>query len=380
MNQPAAALQIFKAGTHVAEDGNSYTFTEDDVQQIAQTYSVDLHEAPIVVGHPKADLPAYGWGKALECRDGVLFAQPHQVDPDFASMVNKGRFKKISASIFLPNTPGNPTPGKFYLRHIGFLGAQPPAVKGLKSASFADGEEAVCFSQPLARLGWTLGSLLQSLRDYLIDRDGLETADKLIPQWQIREVTESTREPDDRAGLSPTSFAAPTDETTTETPMSQQTPEQIAQREQEIQTQTAALDTREKALAAREEAARREDAASFAEALVTEGKLLPRQKAGVVELLLAMPAGGQALNFAEGDNQVSKSADQVLRELLTAMPKAIDFSEKSGDQDVESPANFSAPLGSTVSPDRAVLFNKAKAYQLQHPGASWADAVAAVGG
>ncbi|WP_444811068.1 hypothetical protein ACT6SE_22105 [Stenotrophomonas sp. LC732] len=380
MNQPAAALQIFKAGTHVAEDGNSYTFTEEDVQQIAQTYSVDLHEAPIVVGHPKADLPAYGWGKALECRDGVLFAQPHQVDPDFASMVNKGRFKKISASIFLPNTPGNPTPGKFYLRHIGFLGAQPPAVKGLKFASFADGEEAVCFSQPLARLGWTFGSLLQSLRDYLIDRDGLETADKIIPQWQIREVTESTREPDDSAGLSPTSFAAPIDETTSENPMSQQTPEQIAQREQEIQAQTAALDTREKALAAREEAARREDAASFAETLVTEGKLLPRQKAGVVELLLALPAGGQALNFAEGDNQVSKPAEQVLRELLTAMPKAIDFSEKSGDQGVESPANFSAPLGSTVSPDRAVLFNKAKAHQLQHPGTSWADAVAAVGG
>lgn len=162
--------------------------------------------------------------------------------------------------------------------------------------------------------------------------------------------------------------------------MSQQTPEQIAQREQEIQAQNAALDTREKALAAREEAARREDAASFAETLVTEGKLLPRQKPGVVELLLAMPAGGQALNFAEGDNQVSKPADQVLRELLTAMPKAIDFSEKSGDQGVESPVNFSAPLGSTVSPDRAVLFNKAKAYQLQHPGASWADAVAAVGG
>jgi hypothetical protein len=30
-----------------------------------------------------------------------------------------------------------------YLRHVGFFGAQPPAVKGPKSASFADGEQRV---------------------------------------------------------------------------------------------------------------------------------------------------------------------------------------------------------------------------------------------
>ncbi|MBH1817719.1 hypothetical protein I5W15_05090 [Stenotrophomonas maltophilia] len=383
MNQPAAALEIFKAGTHVAEDGRSFTFSEADVQQIAQTYSVDLHEAPIVVGHPKADLPAYGWGKSLECRDGVLFAEPHQVDPDFAGMVNKGRFKKISASIFLPDTPGNPTPGKFYLRHIGFLGAQPPAVKGLKSASFSEGEEAVCFSQPLARLGWTLSSLLQSMRDYLIDRDGLETADKLIPQWQIREVTESTRDPDERVGAPSTAFAEPTDERTTEIQMSQQNQEQIAQRQQELDNQTAALEAREKALAAREAVARREDATNFAEGLVNDGKLLPRQKAGVVELLLALPVGGQPLNFAEGEAQVSKPAEAVLRELLSSLPKTMDFSEKSGGglPDTSAPADFATPGGGLqVDAAGMELHRKAVAYQQTNPGVKYLDAVKAVGG
>ena len=37
-----------------------------------------------------------------------------------------------------PDHPSNPVPNAYYLRHVGFLGAQPPAVKGLGEARFAD--------------------------------------------------------------------------------------------------------------------------------------------------------------------------------------------------------------------------------------------------
>jgi len=52
-------------------------------------------------------------------------------------MVNKGRYKKISASFYSPNYPFNPAPGSYYLKHVGFLGAVPPAVKGLGDARFS---------------------------------------------------------------------------------------------------------------------------------------------------------------------------------------------------------------------------------------------------
>ena len=42
-----------------------------------------------------------------------------------------------------------------------------------------------------------------------------------------------------------------------------------------------------------------------------------------------MPADSAPLNFAEGDNQVSKPAATVLREFLAGLPKPVDFSEKS---------------------------------------------------
>ncbi|MDL6388248.1 peptidase, partial [Escherichia coli] len=65
------------------------------------------------------------------------------LDPQFAEMVTDGRFKKVSASFYLPDSPSNPKPGVLYLRHVGFLGAQPPSVKGLKQVSFSEQEEGV---------------------------------------------------------------------------------------------------------------------------------------------------------------------------------------------------------------------------------------------
>lgn len=381
-----ASLQIFKAGTHIAEDGRTLTFSEADVQQIADSYDPALHEAPIVVGHPTTDAPAYGWGKALSARNGVLFAEPQQVDADFAGMVNAGRFKKISASIFMPDTPGNPTPGKFYLRHIGFLGAQPPAVKGLKSAAFAeDGAGTACFAMPLSSLGWTLSDLFQRFRDWLIDTDGLETADQVIPQWQIRSIDEATRErpADGNTGEPALSYAEqPHAQTTRETNTMSDNNQaaDFAEQKQQLDARASDLDARQRALDEREKQAKRADAAAFAEGLVKEGKLLPRNQAPIVELLLALPADSAPLNFAEGDSQVSKPAATVLREFLAGLPKAVDFSEKSRDEATGLPASFAAPPGVTVDAGRAETYAKAKAWQQQHPGASWTDAVAAVGG
>jgi hypothetical protein len=152
MANSSKPLQIFRPGRHTAMSGAELAFSESDLAASAAAYNPALSEAPIVVGHPAHDLPAYGWVKSLAFADGGLEAEPDQVDPAFAEMVAAGRFKKISASFYPPESPKNPVPGVFYLRHVGFLGAQPPAVKGLRSPAFADGDEAVTlefdFSEP----------------------------------------------------------------------------------------------------------------------------------------------------------------------------------------------------------------------------------------
>ena len=125
-------IHIFKAGSHTAMSGATLAFSESDLQATARAYDPSKHEAPLVVGHPRADAPAYGWVKSLAYSENGLQAEPDQVDAQFAELVGTGRFKKISASFYPPESSANPVPGVYYLRHVGFLGAQPPAVKGLK--------------------------------------------------------------------------------------------------------------------------------------------------------------------------------------------------------------------------------------------------------
>ena len=123
-----------------------FNFTEIKVSQLAQAvtaYDPGLHEAPAVIGHPKDNAPAYAWVKRLSLEDDILKAELTQIDPEFSEMVQMGRFKKISASFYLEDSPHNPKPGKLYLRHVGFLGAMPPAVKGLRNPEFSENEKGV---------------------------------------------------------------------------------------------------------------------------------------------------------------------------------------------------------------------------------------------
>ena len=59
------SLHIFKPGRQTAMSGATLDFSESDLAACAQAYDPALHEAPLVIGHPKHDGPAYGWVKSL---------------------------------------------------------------------------------------------------------------------------------------------------------------------------------------------------------------------------------------------------------------------------------------------------------------------------
>lgn len=371
--QPSARLQIFRTGTHTSVDGRKLTVTPEMLQEIADSYDPASAEGPLVVGHPQLDHPAYGWVKSLSVDGPVLYAEPHQVEPQFAELVNTGRFKHISACIYQPATPGNPKPGKHYLKHVGFLGAAAPAVKGLRPAQFAEGSDtALEFAAPFGAAGSILGDLFQRLRDRFIETDGVEKADQIIPPWQISSLREMANAD---ASTSP-AFAAPSGPAPETNMTDQAALDTLAL---SLSTRSAELDARDQELKSREAAAARLDAVAFAEQLVTEGKLLPRQKDQVVEILVSLPVE-LAVSFAEGDATVSRPTRDVLRQILTDMPVRIDFNEKSAATTATDAVAFAAPPGTAVDAARLELHQQAVAYQAAHPGTDYRTAVAAVGG
>lgn len=345
------SYEIFRAGTRTDANGNTVTITEADLAAAAQAYDPKVHEAPIVVGHPKADAPAYGWVKSLGVQNGVLTADFAQVDEGFADLVKAGRYKKVSASFYPPTSPNNPKPGVWTLRHVGFLGAQPPAVKGLSAISFAEGEVYVEFAED-AHL--QTASLLSRFRDWFIGRFGLEEADKVLPDWQIEAIKELAAVPQTHAPAEFTeSPPPPENHENKETPMSL---------EQELAAEKAAREAAEKKAAEsqaelkklqdEQNAALRDGAheqnAEFAEGLVKEGRLKPADKDLVVKVLdFAEYPDDVTADFGEGSKKQPLSA--ALRAFFTAvLPKQIQGGEMAKG---ETPSGLAADFAEASDPE-----------------------------
>jgi hypothetical protein len=145
------AIEIFRAGTFRAMNGQEYAFSAQDVSNIAAAFDPTTGPVPVVIGHPKADHPAYAWVKDVYTKGDVLFATLEKVDPQFGELVEAGRYKRISAALYPPEAGDNPAQGHYYLRHVGFLGAAAPAVRGLKSVELAgDESDWIAFGEALS--------------------------------------------------------------------------------------------------------------------------------------------------------------------------------------------------------------------------------------
>lgn len=310
-------IPVFKPGTHTAVDGRKLTFTLENCIDLAESYDPSVSEAPAVIGHPKLTAPAYAWAKSFEVKDGLVYAQLDQINPEFAEAYNAGSYKKRSLSIYLPDSPGNPKPGHYYARHIGFLGAAAPAIKGLPDASFteSDGEQGAAeFSMADEEFDENLISILSNLRDLLIEKEGIVSADLFLPQWRL----ESLRAISDLKQKEKEKMPQPNLDAN------------FAEQQAAIDAKSAELNKREQALLEKEQTNKRAEFAAFADELVKNGKLLPSHKRTVVEVFMAL--GNEPISFAEGDTTVNSSPSDLIKKVLSDRPAFIDFSEKSADQ------------------------------------------------
>lgn len=145
-------IHFFRSGQHITSAGQALAFSERDLAAIAASYDPKTHEAPIVVGHPKTDAPAYGWIEKIIAKADGLHAVTRQVNEKFAELVRQGAYKKVSPGFYPADAKNNPKPGVPYLRHLGFLGAEPPAVKGLAPIEFSEGEDMFFMEEDMIAL------------------------------------------------------------------------------------------------------------------------------------------------------------------------------------------------------------------------------------
>lgn len=125
-------IEVFKSGTHTDAAGNTNEWTDEDLNEIVKMYNEqdnkEKHTAPLVLGHPKDNAPAYGWVESLKKVGNKIIASVTDLSEDIKADVKAGKYKKVSISLYANKL----------LRHVGLLGAVPPAVKGLADVKFND--------------------------------------------------------------------------------------------------------------------------------------------------------------------------------------------------------------------------------------------------
>ena len=321
-------IEIFAAGARTADDGTVHTITEADLAACVAAYDPAVHEAPHTVGHPKHNAPAYGWVSRLAVENGVLrIAENKQVEPQFAELVDAGRVKKRSASFYHPTDPTNPKPGIWYLRHVGWLGAQPPAVKGLKDVVFSEGdaEGAINFSEPV--------TTTQESDD--MSKELQEQLAKV--QADLAAANEATAKAKAEADAANKAAA-------------------------DAKTQAASF-------AEKAKADRKAGFVSFAESQVKGGRLLPKDKDMAVATLEAL-ADAQPVEFSEGSTTTKVSPAQWLQDLIANAKPAVSFGEFAGGQ-------MRSHQHQTQGKTDAEIHAAASAHALEK-GVSYAEALTAV--
>lgn len=343
-------IEIFKGGKQIDSTGKEHD-GDQLIDSAVKTFDEETHRPPLVLGHPRDDSPAYGWVHAVKSErvDGVkrLFADIDPVDA-LKDWVNAKLYQHRSAAFY----------GNGRLRHVGFLGGTPPAVKGLSPLpAFADDSAVIEFSDAF-QMG-LIARVLRRLREYFIEKDGADAADRIVGDWEIEDIgrqpdipepaeTRLYTEPSTKGDTMkfsqfldainlfkkfggkdedidmiapPAVDGPPSGGTFTEADIEAAKKEGADQARQEEAAKFA------EAEAERKKTQRGEQVKKFCEDGVKGGKLAPAWiDMGLAQFMERIAEGNaDAVAFSEGGEE--KTPDAWFREFLEALPKLVDFSE-----------------------------------------------------
>jgi len=330
------ALEILRAGTHRDSQGRTYEFTPDALRQIAESYQPDRHVAPILVTHDESK-PNKGLIGRVWVDGDRLLAEPRQVDPELAEQVNAGRWPRLSAAIYLPDSPANPSPGRYGLRHVATV--QIPAIKGMQPPQFAE-EGTILLSETES----DLAALARAFREFVLGEFDGETADRYVPSWMVDAMTSRAMEQRDVMN-----FSEPPEDPDVNQPEPADAGAMPPSAE-EYQRKMDALLAREAEIAKREAELTRAADTQFVEGAIATGKVPPFLRERAIELLGALPdEPTQILTFSEGGRETKATPKQIFRELLGAL-RTVQFGEVAPEGD--------APVGD--SNDSVAVSNKAR--------------------
>ena len=367
-------IEAFHVGTFTDMHGRKFSYTHEDLRAMCAAYDPAVFAAPLVIGHPTTEAPALGClGKLAMQGDRVVAADHDQVNPEFAGLVKDGAYKKVSLSLFKPDAPDNPKPGVWYPRHLGFLGAQQPALTGLKAVNFAGGQDGyVTFSAEYDDM--TVASLFRTIKNFLLVKFGAtdkQAVEDAVPEYLITSLQLNASQELAESGVTSPMFSASGGSPATDPPTTK-AGDPMSEELKAAQAAAAAAETRAKEaeakLAAQAQSARSAEFAAKADALVKEHKLHPDEVEGFVAFM-ARPDAQHTVEFAAADGTAkSFNARDWMDKFIARRGALVPVGEAAAGKaaGATTAASFAAPADVPVDSSRLDLHNRAVAYAAQH--------------
>lgn len=381
-------IELFKSGEHTDNAKRTAVWTNDHLDQIIANHNA-ADAAPIVIGHPKDDASsfAYGWVDQLKRQGDTLLGKFKQVDSGFEQLVKDGNLKNRSIRI-LKGANG------FKLGHVGWLGASPPAVAGLKPVDLSSADEVFDFSMAEWQSTGIMARMMRNMREFLISQFGQDKADSVLSNYDIDELNrlseqqyqeeqaEQQAEADDSTGI-PSSFSQSQDNTMAALTQAELDAEKA--RASAAEQQAADFAAHNKTLEQQLVTERNQRKRGEFQAIVDKHKargVAPALLEGAADFMLTLDDCDTGIfEFSVGDGAAKKSVKQLdfVNTLLNALPVAVkpgavDF---SGDLNGGEASDFSAPSGLAVDQESLKLHTQVLAYQAAHQ-CDYQTAVAAV--
>ena len=312
-------IPICRVGDFVDASGTPVKIDDQFLNAAIANFNAADHEPPICVGHPKMDAPAYGWTRELRQNGEVLEAKFADTYDEFEKMVEQGLFRKRSAA-FYTNPP--------LLKHVGFLGAKPPAIKGLKNIQFNDGDSVtveVLFNEENKTMEEKdVNTVAESIFDKLKGLFKHETAPSIAPAAATASFTASFSEADAKKMI----------ETAVAAAKAEAKQEAVAEFAEQVKNLTETVN-------ASSASGRRAEITQFVESIPAESAKHYLKNSGVVEFLEACAIADDAdqekavVCFSEGADgkreEFKFSRLEWAKDLFSALPRFIEFGESFGN-------------------------------------------------
>jgi vacuolar-type H+-ATPase subunit I/STV1 len=234
-----------------------------------------------------------------------LYAKLKQVQPEFEKMVKQGLFKKRSVSLH----------PQYGLNHIGFLGALPPAVAGLKDISFMQsGDDCVVIEYAQHEVKTMRIEEQKQIADYKTKLEAYAS------EIKAKDEKIATLEAElDQKEVEQASFAS---------------------------AQKTELEQAQVRIKTLEDNCKKRDCHEFAGKLVDEGKLTKAEEVGVINFMM----------------KLEEAEMKEYQKQLEARPRLVEFGEKYASPGLAATGVVHYNYGVEVDAERADLDQKVLEY------------------